>query len=572
MMAMDPYDQTRHNVKRVRKRYFVIGLSSIVLVLVVVCLAVGIHKNSGSGKGGSSKGGVNLLQATCQQTDFPQECVSSLSSSTPDNATPNDLAASAVRVAQQQIQSLMNKTEEYLNSGVNATTKAALVDCVDNLDGALDQLNLTIASIDIKSLLSKASSVDDLLTSLSSALTFHDTCIDGFEGISGTVSDKLHVEGGYAHKILSNALAVATIFFSQLPSLPHSIPVRRLLEETPQALDGDDSIPEWVSAAQRRLLQQKKNFTPNVVVAKNGNGDFKKIQDAIDAAPLKSSKTFVIYVRAGVYSESVVIPKKALNIMLVGDGIGRTIITGNKNVQQSGVTTFNSATVIVSGKGFFARDLTIRNTAGPENHQAVALRVSADQVVFYRCSLEAFQDTLYAHTLRQFYRDCLIMGTVDFVFGNGAAVIQNCTVLARVGIPGQQVTFTAQGRVDKRQTTGLSFISCKIDATPELRNEIAQHPSYLGRPWKLYSRTVFMKSFISDIIEPRGWLEWNGDFALSTLFYGEYKNTGPGSDRSKRVQWSTGITDKKVASKFTVKSFINGNSWVPQSVPFAAGL
>lgn len=227
----------------------------------------------------------------------------------------------------------------------------------------------------------------------------------------------------------------------------------------------------------------------------------------------------------------------------------------------------------VNGAGFFMMDMTVRNTAGPANHQAVALRISADKTIVYRCSLEGSQDTLYAHSLRQFYMETIVVGTVDFVFGNSATVLQNCTLLANVGLPGQQVTFTAQGRTDKKQKTGLSFIGCTVEATPALRREISQHPCYLGRPWKLFSNTVYMQSFISDIIQPRGWLEWNGDFALSTLFYGEFRNFGPGAPTNRRVPWSTTITEPKVASKFTVKSFINGNSWIPQRrVPFAAGL
>lgn len=222
--------------------------------------------------------------------------------------------------------------------------------------------------------------------------------------------------------------------------------------------------------------------------------------------------------------------------------------------------------VAVSGKGFIARDMTFQNTAGPENHQAVALRVDSDQSAFYRCSMEGYQDTLYAHSLRQFYRECRISGTIDFIFGNGAAVLQNCKIFTRVPLPLQKVTITAQGRKNPHQSTGFSFQDSYIFAT---------QPSYLGRPWKQYSRTVFMNTYMSGLVQPRGWLEWYGNFALGTLWYGEYKNYGPGASLSGRIKWPGYhvIRDATTASYFTAGRFIDGRSWLPATgVRFTMGL
>ncbi|KAF5945596.1 hypothetical protein HYC85_015824 [Camellia sinensis] len=185
---------------------------------------------------------------------------------------------------------------------------------------------------------------------------------------------------------------------------------------------------------------------------------------------------FVIYIKAGVYNENVVIKRSMKNLMFIGDGIDATIVTGNKNTQ-AGSTTFRSATVGVSGDGFIARDMTFENTAGPQKHQAVALRSSSDHSVFYSCSFKGYQDTLYVYALRQFFRNCNNMKPVQGSF-----------------------------------------------------------KTYLGRPWHKYSRTVFMKCTLDSLINPAGWAPWSGSF-LSTLYYGEYMNTGAGASTGGRVKW-----------------------------------
>ncbi|KAK4492602.1 hypothetical protein RD792_003420 [Penstemon davidsonii] len=218
-----------------------------------------------------------------------------------------------------------------------------------------------------------------------------------------------------------------------------------------------------------------------------------------------------------------------------------------------------------------AKGITFENYAGPSKHQAVALRSSADFSAFYQCSFVAYQDTLYVHSLRQFYRECDIYGTVDFIFGNAAVVFQNSNLYARRPDDKQQNIFTAQGREDPNQNTGISIMNCKIAAAADLLPVLSQFKSYLGRPWKQYSRTVFMFSKMESVVEPRGWLEWNATFALDTLSYGEYSNRGPGSNTSLRVTWPgyrviRNLTD---ASQFTVENFIQGSQWLPETgVPF----
>ncbi|KAJ9188471.1 hypothetical protein P3X46_003827 [Hevea brasiliensis] len=235
----------------------------------------------------------------------------------------------------------------------------------------------------------------------------------------------------------------------------------------------------------------------------------------------KRTKRVIIYVKAGVYNEKVEIEYPAKNVMLVGDGIDRTIITGSRNVPD-GDTTLSSASFGVSGDGFWARDITFENTAGPYKYQGVALRASSDFSVFYRCSFKGYQDTLFVLSLRQFYRDCHIYGTIDFIFGNAAVVFQNCDIFVRRPMHGQGNYITAQSRDDPNENTGISIHRSRVRPAPD---------------FAAYSSTVFMKTDLDGLIDPVGWGEWHGNFALSTLFYAEYMNTGVGSSTSGRVKW-----------------------------------
>lgn len=222
----------------------------------------------------------------------------------------------------------------------------------------------------------------------------------------------------------------------------------------------------------------------------------------------------------------------------------------------------------VSGPNFIARKITFRNTAGPDGHQAVALRVNSDQAVFDSCGFEGYQDTLYALANRQFYTGCSIYGTVDFIFGNAIAVFQNCNVLGRRPLSNQHNTFTAQGRKVSSDPSGYSFHKCTIGADTELQNSPYPVTNYFGRPWKAYSRTVFLQCSIAGIIDPAGWVAWDATNPFTdTLYYGEYQNTGVGADTSKRIAWK-GVhptMTSQEASGFTVAGFISGSSWLPEA-------
>ncbi|CAL9130794.1 unnamed protein product [Musa acuminata var. zebrina] len=506
----------------------------------------------------------------CDGTLYPDLCASTLST-IPDlhsKSLPEVICATINASEAAVIKSAKNCTKylHHHNYTLDTRQRYALTDCLDLFSQTLDEL--LDATSDLTA--NPGSHVDHVQTLLSAAITNQYTCLDGFAYVGKDGGYRSVIEQPLYHvsHLVSNSLAMMKKI--QRQKSPH--PRREALEGYGEVAEG---FPVWVSGKDRRLLQAAANTTtPNLIVAKDGSGNFTTISDAVAAAPSKSETRFVIYIKAGAYLENVEVGKSQTNLMFMGDGIGKTVVKASRNVVD-GWTTFRSATVAIVGNGFLMRDMTIENSAGPSKHQAVALRVGADLSAFYRCSFVGYQDTLYAHSLRQFYRECDVYGTIDFIFGNAGVVLQNCNLYARKPLSNQKNIFTAQGREDPNQNTGISIQNCKVAAASDLAPVQSNFSTYLGRPWKAYSRTVYMQSLLDSLINPAGWLEWDGDFALSTLYYGEYMNRGPGSSTANRVKWPgyRVINSSAEASMFTVESFIEGDQWLGStSVPFTAGL
>ncbi|KDP33983.1 hypothetical protein JCGZ_07554 [Jatropha curcas] len=434
----------------------------------------------------------------------------------------------------------------------------AITDCLDLLELSADELSWSIsASQNPKGKNNSTGDLSsDLRTWLSAALVNQDTCIDGFQGSSSIL--KNIVAGG-----LNQITSLVQQLLTKVDSKPSGV----------NFTGKNDKFPSWIKHVDRKLLLVN-GISADVVVAADGTGNFSKIMDAVESAPDNSLRRYVIYIKKGIYNEYVEIKKKKWNLMMIGEGMGVTVISGNRNYID-GWTTFRTATFAVSGRGFIARDITFENTAGPAKHQAVALRSDSDLSVFFRCEIKGYQDSLYTHTMRQFYRECRISGTVDFIFGDATAVFQNCQILARKGLQNQKNTITAHGRKDPNQPTGYSIQFCNISADIDLLPYINSSYTYLGRPWKNFSRTVVMQSYMSDAIRPEGWLEWNGSMYLDSLYYGEYSNYGPGAGLGKRVNWPGYhiFNTSSEATNFTVAQFIEGKLWLPDTgVRFTAGL
>ncbi|XP_022738183.1 probable pectinesterase/pectinesterase inhibitor 33 [Durio zibethinus] len=443
---------------------------------------------------------------------------------------------------------------EFGQSCENWQQKAAWRDCLKLFDNTILQLNLTLRGLESRRRMS--CSDFDAQTWLSTALTNLRTCEAGFTDFN--VSDFFTpVTSNNISELISNSLAVNGVFLH-----------KRNLTEV---------FPGWLSRNERRLLlSSSTKVKAHLVVAKDGSGNFRTVQAAIDAAAKrKRTSRFIIYVKRGVYRENIEVSNTNSNIMLVGDGMKRTIITSSRSVK-TGYTTYSSATVGIDGPGFIARDITFSNAAGPTKGQAVALRSASDLSVFYRCAIQGYQDTLMVHSQRQFYRECYIYGTIDIIFGNAAVVLQNCSIFVRRPLKGQANMITAQGRDDPYQNTGIAIHNSRILAANDLKPVVRAFSTYLGRPWQKYSRTVVLTTYLDSLVSPEGWSKWgNSNFALDTLYYGEYKNYGPASSTKWRVKWRGFhvITSPSVASLFTVNSLIAGRSWLPATgVPFTSGL
>ncbi|KAG6550089.1 hypothetical protein Mapa_008045 [Marchantia paleacea] len=562
-----PY-YTQNNRSK-RRRWCIVLTAVIVLVVIICAIAIPVSmkkdkdgdKDNGSADNGGTGSGSSLERA-CNQTRYPEVCMTSLSQLPNANTSnPRDLVRIAVFAASAGVSQELGRAQDLLkDASKDPNLSAAASDCVDNLVDSLSEINETLDRLNDWDLLKLKEQLGDLQTWMSSALTLQQTCHDDFVDMnvtSGPAAEFLS-KGEYTEKLLSNALAMV----NTLKTITNDFLGRRLLSDT-QRLTKESE--DWVSPL-RKLLQSTSTVIPDAVVALDGTGDYTSIQKAVDDAPQKSDTRYVIYIKAGVYKEYVEVKKNFWNIMFIGDGQNKTIISGKRSVVGDGITTSKTGTLTVMGKGFIGRDFAVENTAGAINHQAVALRVAGDFSAFWRCTFLGFQDTLYTHTNRQFYKDCTVVGTVDFIFGNAAVVLQTCTVLATVGNPGQQNTYTAQGRLDPNQNTGISFQGCTIDATAKLKAEAAEHATYLGRPWKPYSVTVLLQSTLGTIVHPDGWLLWNGETQhLDTIYYAEYMNSGPGAGVAKRVPWSYQIANVKDARKFTANDFISAPTWLPST-------
>ncbi|CAI5982403.1 unnamed protein product [Closterium sp. NIES-64] len=268
-----------------------------------------------------------------------------------------------------------------------------------------------------------------------------------------------------------------------------------------------------------------------------------KIQSAIDAAP--GGSQYVIYIPAGTYREQVVIDTP--DIILIGAGAGATVITYDESYG-SGSSTFDSATVGVNSDRFVAFGIKFVNTAGPENHQAVAFRATGDQSAAIDCSFEGAQDTLYVDAGRQFYLNCYIGGTQDFIFGDAAAVIQNAKIQLH---PSKSfITLTASGRA-KDTPTGIVIRDSVVSA------DKGAAKAYLGRAWKKCAFTVFVNVVLPAVIQADGWLSWNEG---SCMFLAEAGSKGPGA-KASRADWvDPGIISN--GASYTAAAFAEVNSWL----------
>lgn len=296
------------------------------------------------------------------------------------------------------------------------------------------------------------------------------------------------------------------------------------------------------------------------VVAQDGSGDFISVQEAINAIPNFRKERTMIYIKKGIYHEKLTLPSTKTNVTFVGESEGETILTYNDSAQTLNafgehLGTTGSSSFFVFGEGFIARNITFENAAGDGRvvGQAVAVRVTGDKVVFENCRFLGYQDTLYVHgdKSRQYYKNCYIEGTVDFIFGWATAVFDNCEIYAK------DYGYLTAASTNKDSEYGLVFINCRLTSNAEAGT------FYLGRPWREYAQTVFINCYMDKHINPEGWHNWKKPHAEKTTFYAEYNSTGPGANTEKRVKWAKQLSKKK-AKHYTVENILKGDDgWNP---------
>lgn len=310
------------------------------------------------------------------------------------------------------------------------------------------------------------------------------------------------------------------------------------------------------SQHQSSWFQASKDVGDTVVinVNKDGGGDFTTVRAAVDSVPNRNSRRVVIQIAAGVYEEKVFVPKSKPFITFQGAGKDVTTIVWHDTQADVG-TTQDSATVGVNSQGFIAKGIAFQNSAtapgpGAVGAQAVALKISGDQAAFYDCNFLGAQDTLFDDHGRHYFENCFIQGSIDFIFGDGQSFYKGCQLHALAVSPG---SLTAQKRSSAGESTGFSFVQCTVTGSGMM---------YLGRAWGAYSRVVFSYTYIADIIIPQGWNNWGISDRENTVFYGQYKCSGPGANENGRAAWSHELTDDE-AAPFLSLDFIDGASWLP---------
>ncbi|MBI1226662.1 MAG: pectin esterase [Bacteroidetes bacterium] len=291
------------------------------------------------------------------------------------------------------------------------------------------------------------------------------------------------------------------------------------------------------------------------IVAADGSGDFRTVQEAINAVPALRRERTYIFIKKGIYKEKLILPTVATNVSFIGEDVMTTILTfddfaSRKNRFGEEIGTSGSASFFIHGDGFEAKNISFENAAGPVG-QAVAVRVDGDRMKFENCRFLGFQDTMYLHGTdsRQYYKNCYIEGTVDFIFGISTAVFDSCQIFCK-----SKGYITAASTAEGTKI-GYVFRHCSIaGAAPD-------GGVFLGRPWRPFANVVYVECELGKVIHPEGWDNWRNPDKEKTAYYAEYKNVGPGAATDNRVGWSHLLTEEEAGKYASLPALFNG--WNP---------
>ncbi len=296
--------------------------------------------------------------------------------------------------------------------------------------------------------------------------------------------------------------------------------------------------------------------TKNIVVAQDGSGNYTTVQSALNAVPTNNKKPVTIFIKNGVYKEKLYLDSSKKFVSIIGQDKFNTILTyddhtGKVSPKGDSINTRSSWSFLIKADNFSAANITFQNNAGFTAGQAVALESDGDKAVFSNCRFIGFQDVLFTNSekSRQYYKNCYIEGTTDFIFGSATVWFEQCHIHSKKN---SHVTAASTA---KEKTFGYIFNDCV------LTGDTSVHTASLGRPWRPYAAVVYIHCFIGQHIRPEGWSNWNDTDSYKTARYAEYKSYGPSADATKRVEWSKQLTDE-AAKNYTLKNVFG--DWDPQ--------
>jgi pectinesterase len=293
-----------------------------------------------------------------------------------------------------------------------------------------------------------------------------------------------------------------------------------------------------------------------IVVAADGSGNFRSVQEAIMSVPAGSADSpVIIHVRPGTYRELIYVQREKRFFRLVGEDAATTVLTYDLNANMTGrdgkpIGTFRTPSTQIDADDFAAENITFENSAGPIG-QALALRVDGDRVVFRRCRFLGWQDTILLNRGRHYFEDCYVTGHVDFIFGGATAFFERCHIhCLRDG-------YVTAASTPDNQPFGFVFSHCRITGeTPSVR-------TYLGRPWRAYSSVIYLNTEMSAVVRPEGWHNWNFPERETTARYAEHGSTGAGANPRGRVPWSKQLSGRE-ARAITLRKVLGGaDGWTP---------
>jgi pectinesterase len=294
-----------------------------------------------------------------------------------------------------------------------------------------------------------------------------------------------------------------------------------------------------------------------IIVAHDGSGKYLTVQEALNHIPLNNKKPVTIYIRNGIYKEKLQLDSTKNFVSIIGEDKFKTILTyddhtGTVSPNGEVINTMTSHTFLIKADNFTAKNITVQNNAGFSAGQAVALESDGDKAQFYNCRFLGFQDVLFtkSENSRQYYKDCYIEGTTDFIFGPSTVWFEHCHIHSKKN------SHVTAASTPQNHEFGYVFNDCVLTGDTTL------HSVSLGRPWRPYASVTYIHCFLGPQIKAEGWSNWNNTDNYKTTRFAEYENYGAGANKASRVSWSKQLNDNEI-KKYTMPNVLNG--WIPEN-------